>query len=160
MTELARSAVQDSTAAAVRPAITITRRVEWVDTDASGHHHHGVILRWVEAAEAELLRRHGQDELFGRIPRVRYEVDYRQRLWFGQLVDIELVLARLGDKSIRYEFTVRSGPTVAATGCMVIACAAPDSPRAAEWPEEVRSAFSAPSAADGGARSGSTSATR
>ena len=129
------------TAAAIRPAVTITRRVEWADTDASGHHHHGVVLRWVEAAEAEFLRRHGRDELFGRIPRVRYEVDYRERLWFGQVVDIELALARLGEKSIRYEFTVRSGQNAAASGCMVVAHASPDSPRAARWPEEVRSAL-------------------
>lgn len=122
-------------------SVTITRRVEWPDTDAAGHHHHGAIVRWVEAAEAELLRKHGQDGLFGRIPRVRYEVDYRERLWFGQEVEIELVLARLGEKSMRYEFTVRSATGVAATGAMVVACAAPDAPHAVPWPGEVRQAL-------------------
>ncbi|GEL16773.1 acyl-CoA thioesterase [Pseudonocardia asaccharolytica] len=124
-----------------RPRVTISRPVEWCDTDAAGHHHHGAVLRWVEAAEAELLRRHGQAALFGRIPRVRYEVDYRNRLWFGQLVQVELVLARLGEKSIRYDFTVRGEDTVAATGSLTIAFAQPDSPRAEPWPEEVRAAL-------------------
>jgi acyl-CoA thioester hydrolase len=129
------------TAAVTRPTVTITREVEWPDTDAAGHHHHSVVLRWVEAAEAELLRRHGQDGLFGRTPRVRYEVDYSERLWFGQTVEIELAIARLGEKSMRYEFTIRSGSGVAATGAMVVAFAAPDAPRALPWPEDVRVAL-------------------
>ena len=132
------------TSSVTRPTVTITRRVEWFDTDAAGHHHHGAVLRWVEAAEAELLRRYGQEGLFGRTPRVRYEVDYSERLWFGQIVEIELAIARLGEKSMRYEFTVRSGSSVAATGSMVVAFAAPDSPRAAPWPDDVRAALSNP----------------
>ncbi len=94
-----------------------------------------------EAAEAELLRRRGQEGLFGRTPRVRYEVDFSDRLWFGQEVEIELAIVRLGEKSMRYEFTVRSGSSVAASGSMVVAFAVPDSPHAAPWPEDVRAAL-------------------
>ena len=129
--------------AAARPTVTIMRHVEWPDTDAAGHHHHSAVLRWVEAAEAELLRKHGQDGLFGRTPRVRYEVDYRERLWFGQVVEVELAIARLGEKSMTYEFTVHSGSSVAAAGSMVVAFAAPDSPRAVPWPDDVRAALGA-----------------
>ena len=129
------------TASVTRPTATITRRVEWADTDASGHYYNGVVLRWVEAAEAELLRQRGQEGLFGRTPRVRYEVDFSDRLWFGQEVEIELAIVRLGEKSMRYEFTVRSGSSVAASGSMVVAFATPDSPHAAPWPEDVRAAL-------------------
>jgi acyl-CoA thioester hydrolase len=122
----------------VPPAVTITRRVEWADTDAAGHHHHGAVLRWVEAAEAELLRRIGQDGLFGRIPRVRYEVDYRTRLWFGQEVRVELAIGRVGRSSVRYDFVVHGGHVVAATGSMHVVLAAPDAPSARPWPDEVR----------------------
>lgn len=126
------------TAPGTRHAVTITRRLEWGDTDAAGHHHHSVILRWAEAAEAELLRHLGQEQLFGRTPRVRYEVDYRERLWFDQTVEIELAIAHLGEKSMRYEFTVRRGSDVAAIGSIVVAFAAPDAPHAMPWPDDVR----------------------
>ncbi|WP_028935176.1 acyl-CoA thioesterase [Pseudonocardia spinosispora] len=122
-------------------SIIVHRKVEWHDTDAAGHHHHGAVLRWVEAAEAELLRSRGVSDLFGRIPRVHYEVDYRDRLWFGQDIEIELAVAKVGEKSIRYEFEVRGGAAVAAAGNMVIAMAAPDSPRAVPWSPEVRAAL-------------------
>jgi acyl-CoA thioester hydrolase len=123
------------------PSVVVHRKVEWADTDAAGHHHHGAVLRWVEAAEAVLLERRGVADLFGRIPRVHYEVDYRSRLWFGQAVQVELAVARVGEKSVRYNFVVRSGDVVAATGNLVIVLAAPDSPNAIAWPDEVREAL-------------------
>lgn len=123
------------------PRLVIRRKVEWVDTDAAGHHHHGAILRWVEAAETELLLSLGQAGLFGRIPRVHYDVDYRSRLWFGQQVDIEIGIVKVGERSLGYEFEVRAGDVVAATGTLVITLAAPDSPRAVPWPEDVRKAL-------------------
>jgi acyl-CoA thioester hydrolase len=123
------------------PRIVIRRTVEWVDTDAAGHHHHGAVLRWAEAAECELLRSLGQGGLFGRIPRVHYSADYRARLWFGQDVDIEIGIVRVGTTSLHYEFEVRSGETVAATGTLSIALAAPDSPHAVPWPDDVRGAL-------------------
>ncbi len=36
-------------------SVVIERRVEWPDTDAAGHQHHSVVMRWVEEAEAALL---------------------------------------------------------------------------------------------------------
>lgn len=95
----------------------------------------------MEAAEAELLRQHGMADLFGRIPWVHYEADYHHRLWFGQIVRIELTLERMGPTSIRYDFAVSSGDVVAATGKLVVVLAAPDSPRAVPWPSEVRAAL-------------------
>ena len=123
------------------PRVVVRRKVEWVDTDAAGHHHHGAILRWVEVAETELLTSIGQTGLFGRIPRVHYEVDYRSRLWFGQDLDIEIGIVRVGERSIGYEFEVRSADVVAATGKLVITMAAPDSPHATPWPDDVRKAL-------------------
>jgi acyl-CoA thioester hydrolase len=123
------------------PSIVVHRTVEWHDTDAAGHHHHGAVLRWVESAESELLRRLGVADLFGRIPRVHYEVDYRARLWFGQELQVELAVVAVGERSMRYEFAVRAGEVLAATGNLVITMAAPDSPRAVAWSPEVRLAL-------------------
>ncbi|MGD9989687.1 acyl-CoA thioesterase [Pseudonocardia sp.] len=129
------------TAAATRPAVTIRRTVEWSDTDASGHHYNGVVLRWVEAAEAELLGRLGLAGLFGRIPRVRYETDFRARLWFGDEVEIDLTIGHVGTTSMRYDFEVRSGTTVAAAGSTTVVNATPDAPAAIPWPDDVRAAL-------------------
>ncbi|MEU9987040.1 thioesterase family protein [Streptomyces sp. NPDC048045] len=121
------------------PSIVIERRVEWPDTDAAGHYHHSTVVRWVEAAEAALLRRLGLAHLFGSTPRVHFEADYRARLWFGDLVRIELGVTRVGAASLHYAFTVRGkGDEEAATGRMVIAHSAARAPGATPWPAEVR----------------------
>lgn len=121
--------------------ITIHRRVEWYDTDAAGHQHHSLILRLVEAAEAELLREHGLQWLFGRAPRVRHEVNYRQRLWFGEPVRVVLRTTRLGRSSLTFEFEIHGENGIAADGLMTVVHAAPDAPKAAAWPRDVVDAF-------------------
>jgi acyl-CoA thioester hydrolase len=121
--------------------VAVERRVEWHDTDAAGHQHHSAILRWVEAAEAELLRRHGLDWLFGRTPRVRHEVDYRARLWFGETVTTRLRVVRLGRTSLTFAFEVRGREGLAAEGRLIVAHAEPDSPSATPWPQQVREAL-------------------
>jgi acyl-CoA thioester hydrolase len=118
-------------------AVTVERRVEWHDTDAAGHHHNSAILRWVEDAEAELLRRLGLDWLFGRTPRVRHEVDYLGRLWFGDPIQTRVHIANLGRTSIRFEFEV-TGPTgPAARGVVVAVHALPGESSASPWPPQV-----------------------
>lgn len=123
------------------PSVVVRRTVEWVDTDASGHQHHSAVLRWVEAAERVLLARRGVADLYGRIPRVRYEVDYRNRLWFQERLLVEIAVAHVGERSMRYTFAVSGEQGVAAAGTLVVAFAAPDAPRAVPWPPEVRAAL-------------------
>lgn len=120
------------------PEVEIERRVEWSDTDAAGHQHYSVILRWAEAAEAELLRSLGLEWLFGRIPRVRHEVDYRARLWFGEVVRTRLWVEELGRTSIRYGFEVRGARGLAAQGSATAVHTQPDQEKGAPWPDEVR----------------------
>jgi acyl-CoA thioester hydrolase len=44
-----------------------------------------------------LLLRRGATGLPGHAPRMHYDVDYRSRLWYGQTVQIELAVARVGE---------------------------------------------------------------
>ncbi|MFI7099392.1 acyl-CoA thioesterase [Streptomyces sp. NPDC050161] len=125
------------------PEVTVRHRVEWHDTDASGHQHHSAILRWVESAEAELLRSYGLEWLFGRTPRVRHEVSYRARLWFGETVSTRLRVERLGRTSLGYAFDVHGKEGTAAEGKLIVAHAAPESPTATPWPQAVRDALAA-----------------
>ena len=120
------------------PEVEIERRVEWSDTDAAGHHHYTAILRWAEAAEAELLRSLGLDWLFGRTPRVRHEVDYTGRLWFGDIVRTRLWVDKVGRTSARFAFEVHGPKGPAAHGSVTVAHSEPDQPRAAPWTDEVR----------------------
>ena len=121
--------------------VTVQRRVEWPDTDAAGHYHHSTVVRWVEAAEAVLYERLGLLELFGRIPRVHYQVDYRARLWFGDLVEVTIAVAELGRTSINYDFEVRRGENVAAVGTMVAVSSDPSDGGTVPWPDDVRASF-------------------
>ncbi|MFB7471381.1 acyl-CoA thioesterase [Kitasatospora sp. NPDC058032] len=119
------------------------RRVEWSDTDAAGHYHFSAVQRWAEAAEATLLRRLGLDGLFGRIPRVHFEADYRERLWFGDVVRTELRVERVGGSSLHYAFEVHGPHGLAASGRMSVVHAAPHAKGAEPWPEQVRRTLAA-----------------
>ncbi|WP_370416648.1 acyl-CoA thioesterase [Streptomyces fradiae] len=122
--------------------MVVERRVEWPDTDAAGHYHFSSVQRWAEAAEAVLLRRLGLDRLFGSIPRVHFEADYRDRLWFGDPVRIEFRVAKVGGSSLHYAFDVQGPRGPAATGRMSVVHSAARAEGAAPWPDEVRSVLS------------------
>ncbi|MGY5061043.1 acyl-CoA thioesterase, partial [Streptomyces sp. 900105755] len=81
-------------------------RVEWSDTDASGHYHNTAVARFVEAAEAALVRERGVVGYFGVAPRVRYEVDFTAPLWFQQEVTTVLTVERVGTSSMTFGFEV------------------------------------------------------
>jgi acyl-CoA thioester hydrolase len=81
-------------------------RVEWMDTDAAGHHHNTSVTRWVESAEAELMRERRVPGYFGTAPRVRHEVNYESRLWFGQEVTATVVVEQIGTSSMTFAYEV------------------------------------------------------
>lgn len=121
--------------------VTIERTVEWYDTDAAGHQHHSCIVRFVEAAEAALLREHDLAWLFGETPRVRHEINYRSRLWFGETVTVTLEVVRLGKHLTPVRLEVRGKEGVAADGTLIVAHATPQSPTSTPWPQPVIDAF-------------------
>ncbi|MFJ1708483.1 acyl-CoA thioesterase [Kitasatospora sp. NPDC088346] len=120
------------------PSVVIERKVEWSDTDAAGHHHFSAVLRWAEAAEAVLLRRLGLDGLFGSIPRVHFEADYLERLWFGDVVRVAIRVDRVGTSSLHYAFDVHGPQGRAAAGRMSVVHSAATAKGAAPWPAETR----------------------
>ena len=116
-------------------------RVEWVDTDASGHYHHGTVIRWVEAAEAAMFRQIGRMELFGNNPRVHYEVDYRSRAFFGDEVELRLTIDRVGRSSLEMSFQALTADGLVASGQVVEVNAAGVDGRAEPWSEGLRAAL-------------------
>jgi acyl-CoA thioester hydrolase len=92
-----------------------TRRVEFSDTDAAGIMHFSAFFRFMEQAEHDLLRSLGlsvvmQDEVTksggGKLswPRVHAHCDFRAPAHYEDVVEIEVSIQRLGEKSASYEF--------------------------------------------------------
>lgn len=98
------------------PSVSITRTVEWVDTDASGHQHNSIVIRWVEAAEAEMMRTLDLPEYFPHAPRVQQVINFSGLLWFGQHATTHLWVERVGTKSLTLGFEVISEKMPAAEG--------------------------------------------
>jgi len=122
-------------------SVTVRCRVEWIDTDASGHYHHSTVIRWVESAEAELFRRSGHSHMYGSMPRVHYEADFHSRVWFGDEVDLLLTVDHVGRSSLTMSFAVLAGATIVASGKLVQVNAIGDDGSAAPWSDEVRDAL-------------------
>ena len=104
------------------------RRVEFCDTDLAGMMHFSNFFRFMEFAEQEFLRARGLSvaweegtEKFG-FPRVNATCDYRVPARFEQVLEIEVTIARLGAKSVTYEFTFRHAGTLIAEGRMTSVC--------------------------------------
>ncbi|MGW6174129.1 acyl-CoA thioesterase [Arthrobacter sp. NPDC055138] len=126
------------------PEVCIERTVEWVDTDAAGHQHNSVIMRWVEAAEAEMFRRLELPEYFPSAPRVQQVINYRAKLWFGQRVTARLSVQQVGRTSLTFAFEVhghahkKSPGGLAAHGTFTTAYVPADSDGAQPWPDHIR----------------------
>lgn len=91
----------------------ITRRVEFSDTDMAGIVHFSNFFRYMETAEHAFFRSLGHsvvlkdfDPPMG-LPRVHAECDYLKPLRFEDEVEIQLLVAEKGAKSLAYQFRFR-----------------------------------------------------
>jgi acyl-CoA thioester hydrolase len=89
-----------------RASVELSTRVEWIDTDAAGIYHNSSVLRWVESAEAELMRACCIEGYVPVAPRVRFEVDFTAPLFFGQEVTVTLTVTRVGETSLTLGFEI------------------------------------------------------
>jgi acyl-CoA thioester hydrolase len=111
-----------------------TRRVEFRDTDAAGIAHFSVFFLYMEQAEHELLRNLGLSVMLhdeqGKMsfPRVGARCDYQRPVRFEDVVDIEVSIVRLGQKSLTYEFNFSHQGAAVASGQLTTVCCrfAPD----------------------------------
>src|SRR5881275_775439 len=89
-------------------AFVTTRRVEFSDTDAAGIMHFAAFFRMMEQAEHELLRSVGlsvvEHDVEGTIswPRVSAKCDFAAAARFEDVLEIEVRVARLGERSVTY----------------------------------------------------------
>ena len=109
------------------------RRVEFRDTDAAGIVHFSVFFAYMEEAEHQLLRHVGLSvvcQIDGKTvswPRVAAKCDYKKSIKFEQIITIEVTIARIGGKSITYDFHFKNdeGETVAIGSITSVCCEIP-----------------------------------
>ena len=105
-----------------------TRRIEFRDTDMAGIVHFSNFFAYMEQAEHALLRSiglgvictiDGQEISF---PRVNANCNYRQAIKFEEMIDVEVSVARIGTKSITYDFQFLREETQVADGSITVVC--------------------------------------
>ena len=106
--------------------IRVRRRVQFSETDVAGIVHFSNFFRYFEDAEHALWRENGLaiHDAAGPIgwPRVAASCEYHRPLRFEQEFDIEVHIAEMTPRTIRYEGLItREGQRVA-TASWIIAC--------------------------------------
>ncbi|MCA9268248.1 MAG: acyl-CoA thioesterase, partial [Planctomycetales bacterium] len=106
-----------------------TRRVEFRDTDAAGIAHFSVYFNYMEEAEHALWRHLGlsvEEASADHVvswPRVSAKCDYQSAARFEETLDIEVAVARLGEKSVTFRFALtRDGGPIAAGEVTAVCC--------------------------------------
>lgn len=106
-----------------------TRRVEFVDTDMANIVHFSNFFRWMESAEVEFLRSRALsvklewEGLALGFPRVAASCDYVRPTTFGDLLDIEVTVKKIGRKSVTYGFEFsRDGELIARGQVSAVCC--------------------------------------
>ncbi len=119
---------------------TQRRRVSFSETDLAGIMHFSNFFRWMEELEHAFYRSlglsvhplaHGATDTSTGWPRLKASAEYRLPLQFEEEVDVELVVAEMRTKAIRYVFRFWKNPgdpssrALAATGELVVVASAP-----------------------------------
>ena len=105
-----------------------TRRVEFSETDAAGMIHFSSYFLYMEQAEHELFRHLGTSVLTkddsGTIswPRVSASCDYSRPATFEDELQIDVGIARLGEKSVTYQFYFLKDDQQVAIGQITSVC--------------------------------------
>ena len=105
-----------------------SRLVEFHDTDMAGIMHFASFFVYMESAEHELLRSLGLsvhsrlEEEHISFPRVSASCNYVSPARCEDILDIAITVARIGTKSVTYQFHITRGDAEIATGSMTAVC--------------------------------------
>jgi acyl-CoA thioester hydrolase len=106
----------------------VQRRVEFCETDAAGIAHFSAFFLYMEQAEHAFLRDAGLSVFLqdpdGTItwPRVNAQCDYVDAVRFEDMLDVEVSVLRLGQKSVTYGFEFTANGRRIASGKMTSVC--------------------------------------
>lgn len=106
----------------------VNRRIEFRDTDMAGIVHFSVFFTYMEQAEHEFLRSLGLGVITKvegeeiSWPRVSATCDYRRAIKFEQLINVTVRVARIGEKSVTYDFRFEHAGQLVAEGRITAVC--------------------------------------
>ena len=105
---------------------TITRRVEFSETDAAGIVHFANFYRYMEYAEHAFFRSLGHSIVNPALgvgwPRVHCNCDYKHPLMFEDEVEIHMLISAKTSKTMSYQFRFRKDGTEVARGNVTVVC--------------------------------------
>jgi acyl-CoA thioester hydrolase len=114
-------------------AFVTSRRVEFCDTDAAGIAHFAAFFRYMEQAEHDLLRSVGLSvvthDAEGRVswPRVAAKCEFKEAARFEDLLQIEVRIVRVGERSVTYAHRfLREGRELAMGEITAVCCRVSD----------------------------------
>lgn len=111
---------------------TVTRTVEFAETDMAGIMHFSNYFRWMEACETAFYRSLDLPLISfvpGQVvgwPRVKVDCEYRAPLRFNDTVEVKLLIKKLGTKSVTYVVQFRKAGALAAQGEVTAVCVTSD----------------------------------
>jgi YbgC/YbaW family acyl-CoA thioester hydrolase len=111
---------------------SITRTVEFSETDMAGIMHFANFFIWMESCETAFYRSLGLPLISfvpGRVvgwPRVNVSCHYRSPLRFNDAVEVRLLVRKLGTRSVTYVFQFRKDGAVVALGEVTAVCVTAD----------------------------------
>ena len=118
-------------------------RVTWADTDAAQVVHFSKFFVFFERTEEEFYRSLGFSlaDLRARglwLPRVEAFCQYRKPARFDDVLEVELTVAELKEKSVKLGFNVirKEAPELLATGYLVVVTADRNTGKATQMPKE------------------------
>lgn len=121
---------------------TITRQVEFHETDMAGIMHFSNFFIWMESCEAAFYRSlnlplisFAPGQVIGW-PRVSATCQYQAPLRFNDAAEVKLYVKRLGTRSITYVFQFRKTTQVVAQGEVTVVCVTAD-PQGAMIPQAI-----------------------
>jgi acyl-CoA thioester hydrolase len=108
---------------------SITRRVEFGDTDMAGIMHFSNFFRFMEVAETDFLRARGlsvawyEDGSKLGFPRVSVACDFQKPARFEDVLTVAVMVEKLGRKSVAYRFDfTRDGEPIAVGRMTAVYC--------------------------------------
>ena len=90
--------------------------------------HFSVFFAYMEEAEHEFLRQLGLGVMMNvdgtniSWPRVAANCNYRNTIRFEEVIDIDVAVAKIGTKSVTYDFNIRRDDTKIADGQVTTVC--------------------------------------
>ncbi|MBA3312316.1 MAG: acyl-CoA thioesterase [Planctomycetota bacterium] len=108
---------------------TYTRRVAFAETDMAGIVHFANFYRYMEEAEHAFFRsvgrsvsEHQPDGTIVGWPRVSASCSFKSPAFYDDVLDIQLIIERIGVKSLTVRYDFMRDETLLARGVMKVVC--------------------------------------